>query len=189
MGWSDEVHETRKENTLQDERRKFKLRREGASTFELKNAGIGALGTVVLATSSYLIWNKFGDRLRNIEWRQLPVVKEFYTLVTGKQAPLVRPKSRPVPSAKATMHGTQASHCGDAQALAANAAATRADARARAAGAAERRAASKPGSTSTSSKAQAVPQAEVLSSFLPAHTEPGAQGGKKKNKNKGKKKK
>ncbi len=114
MGWSHEVHDNRVTESLKRERLHFHHKRKGLVLQEGPDAKTVPFTVMLGAATSFLLWNKYNRRLSSIEWKQLPVLKQFYALVTGDTSSLsaapkaggVRPKQRPVPAAKSVKPAT-----------------------------------------------------------------------------------
>ena len=99
------MHESRLSSSLKQERLKFHLKRRGSSPQPKPDADTGPFALVLGAAAGFFLWGRYGKQLRDVDWQQTPVIKQFYALVTGDgslggQTTGARPKQRAVPTNK-----------------------------------------------------------------------------------------
>jgi hypothetical protein len=85
MGWSTEVHESRKAACLQQARQRYRLRKRGYPVEEIANSSISALCSVVAAFSSAVWWKREGRKLQGRDWKRFPVVRQFLDLLSDQK--------------------------------------------------------------------------------------------------------
>ena len=113
MAWGEEVHESRLAQSLSEARVSRSLKRRNRSVPVTHNSGPIPAIAAVIAAASWLLFQRNRKTIEAMEWRQLPIVKQFNMLVFGsggtklgkvstkkKPATLIKPGEKPSMSTK-----------------------------------------------------------------------------------------
>jgi hypothetical protein len=84
MGWSQDVHESRTRASIAQARQDYRLQRRGYAVPLRPDAKPAPFVSMVAALASLVWWRKEGRRLRGRDWRRLPLVRQFYELLTNQ---------------------------------------------------------------------------------------------------------
>lgn len=94
MTWSEEVQASRTQQALQQAREDARLRRKGFKPEVSKDADFKPFLGLLSAIAGTLIWRQEGHRLKGVDWKELPVLKQLYALLTDDtQARVKRPSA------------------------------------------------------------------------------------------------
>eukprot|EP00197_Chlamydomonas_leiostraca_P015526 CAMPEP_0202867496 /NCGR_PEP_ID=MMETSP1391-20130828/9468_1 /ASSEMBLY_ACC=CAM_ASM_000867 /TAXON_ID=1034604 /ORGANISM="Chlamydomonas leiostraca, Strain SAG 11-49" /LENGTH=197 /DNA_ID=CAMNT_0049547545 /DNA_START=15 /DNA_END=608 /DNA_ORIENTATION=+ len=102
MGWSEDVHSQRVAQAVATARRERHLKRKGVPVKVAPNASPVAFVLAAGAAAGFVAFRIYEKQLRSIQWKELPVIKQFSQLITGEGLSVgskggssgVRPKPR-----------------------------------------------------------------------------------------------
>mmetsp|Transcript_5408 Transcript_5408/g.14600 ORF Transcript_5408/g.14600 Transcript_5408/m.14600 type:complete len:167 (+) Transcript_5408:224-724(+) len=85
MAWTDEVHNSRASTSIKKAREeRLQKRANEPVTVANSNAGAGAFTLTLSLVVGCMLWRKYDEQLREVQWKELPVIKQFHALITGK---------------------------------------------------------------------------------------------------------
>ncbi|GAX77494.1 hypothetical protein CEUSTIGMA_g4938.t1 [Chlamydomonas eustigma] len=96
MTWSDEVHTFRLIQALAQARADRALRRKGLAVPVPENANLLTAAFLLTASSCAVLAKRYADRLKGVQWAQLPILKQFHDLIRGDSGTKLnsKPKSK-----------------------------------------------------------------------------------------------
>jgi hypothetical protein len=104
MTWSDEVHTSRLIQTLSQTRADRALRRKGSPIPVTENTNLLTSVFLLAATSCAFAAKRYADRLQDVQWVQLPVLKQFHDLIFGDSVTKLK-GSKPKPKSSSKSKG------------------------------------------------------------------------------------
>lgn len=87
MTWSEEVHARRVSSTLIAARKERILRKKGLPVPVEENAEPGPFTAFLGAAVVFVLWRKYEKRIQAVNWKSLPVIKQFHSLLFGNGVP------------------------------------------------------------------------------------------------------